>query len=194
MKPEIVHNKNEEGFVIVFVLMILVVVSIIGISATDTSQTEHQIARNERLYKTLFYDADSGPYTTAKFVSRTIDDAGEQEASDFNLVFVDNADPPTAIATLRDDLYRQVMGFDDHDGGFKDLSFDNTSVDIKRDRTAHASGGATEFGSGDGGVGSGSKGGVQIFYNLDSDGTDNQSRSVKIIGTYRKIPDITGGL
>lgn len=183
MKNSVDHLKNEEGFVIVFVLMILVVVSIIGISASDTSQTEHRIVRNERLYKDLFYDADSGPYTVSKLVSRTIDEADEQVASDFNFTFLD---PQT-------DVYRQIMGFDAHDGGDKDVSFRNITVDIQRAKTGHASGGATEFGSGDGGVGSGSKGGVEIFYNLDSDGSNN-NRSVNIIGVYRKVPDITGGL
>ena len=177
---------------IVFVLMILVVVSIIGISASDTSLTEHRIVRNERLHKELFYDADSGPYTVSKLVSRTIDEAGEQEPSDFNFTFIDK-NPPTPPADIKTEVYRQIMGFDTHDGGDKDVSFKNITVDIQRAKTAHASGGATEFGSGDEGVGSGSKGGVEIFYNLDSDGTNN-NRSVNIIGVYRKVPDITGGL
>lgn len=193
MKNTAAHLKKEEGFVLVFVLMILVVVSIIGISTTDTSLTEHRIVRNERLYKALFYDADSGPYTVSKLISRTIDEADEQIASDFNFTFLDPVISDTLL--LRTKVYRQIMGFDAHDGGDKDVSIRgrDITVDIQRAKTGHASGGATEFGSGDGGVGSGSKGGVEIFYNLDSDGSNN-NRSVNIIGVYRKVPDITGGL
>jgi hypothetical protein len=192
MKSIIVHTENEEGFVIVLVLMILVVVSIIGISSNRTSIAEKKIVRNERQYKEVFFDADSGPYTIAKLVSKTVDEKTAQQANDFNFVFLHPTD--TDPLALEDHVFRQIMGFDDHDGGGKDVSFANTLSDIKRDRTTHAPGGATEFGSGADGVGTGSKGGVEIYFNLDSDGLREQNRSVNIIGIYRKVPDITGGL
>lgn len=192
MSPKIARTKNENGFVIVMVLMILVVVSIIGISSSRTSITEKKVVRNERQYKETFFDADSGPYTVAKLVSKTIDEKASQEANIFNFAF--KHPTKTDSSELKDHIFRQIMGFDDHDGGFKDVSFTNTLSDIKRDRTTHAPGGATEFASGAEGVGTGSKGGVEIFYNLDSEGSRELNKSVNIIGIYRKVPDITGGL
>ncbi len=192
MRDQIEPIKNEDGFVIVAVLMILVVASIIGISSSRTSQTEQQIARNEMRYKDTFYSADSGPYSVAKLVSRIIDEQGEYPASDFGFTYINPTITDTSeIQTL---IFRQIMGFDKHDGGSKDISFGNTRVDIKRNRTTAAPGSATEFASGDGGVGTGSKGGVHIYYSLDSDGVSTQSQQADIIGEYRKVPDITGGL
>lgn len=184
--------KNEEGFVIVFVLMILVVVSIIGISSSNTSLTEQKIARNEMIYKETFYRADSGPYTVAKLVSRIIDEKNEQVEKDFNFSFLSNgidsnADPQNII-------FRQIMGFDKYDGGDKDVSFGNTQVDIKRNRTVSAPGAAVEFSSGMEGVGTGSKGGVHIYFSLDSKGLNESSQQTNVVGEYRKVPDIMGGL
>ncbi len=192
MKTKIPSAKNEEGFVVVAVLMILVVVSIIGISSSQTSLTEQQIARNEMLYKETFYRADSGPYSVAKLVSRIIDDQSEHAAGDFGFTFINPV--TTDTSELQEKVFRQIMGYDGYDNGDKDVSFGNTRVDIKRNRTASAPGSAVEFASGDGGVGTGSKGGVHIYYTLDSDGLSDRSQQADIIGEYRKVPNITGGL
>ena len=52
--------KNEEGFVLVAALMILTILVIVGITATNTSNLEMQIAGNERFAKQAFYEADGG--------------------------------------------------------------------------------------------------------------------------------------
>lgn len=53
-------GKNDQGFVLVATLMILLVLTIIGISATRTTMTELTIAGNDRVYKSTFYQADGG--------------------------------------------------------------------------------------------------------------------------------------
>lgn len=50
---------NEEGSTIVFALLILVVLTILGISATTTSTIEFKIVHNEKSYQRNFYVADS---------------------------------------------------------------------------------------------------------------------------------------
>ena len=193
MKDRATLHTNEEGFVIIFVLMILVVVSIIGISATDTSVTEQQIVRNERLYKDLFFDADGGPYAVAKYVSRTVDEKKAQDAvGDFNFFLYDK----DGTTVTDNDIFRNLMGFDPdtYTDAEWELGRGETYVDLSRGETTHAAGTATEFSSGAEGIGTGSKGGVEIIYYLTSTGEDDDERSVGIIGTYRKLPDITGGL
>ena len=51
---------NEEGFVLIGAMMTMVILTLIGISATSTSIIELQIAGNELLYKEAFYQADGG--------------------------------------------------------------------------------------------------------------------------------------
>ncbi len=52
--------KNERGSTIIVAVLILVFLTIIGISATSTSIFESQIVGNEHRYQIEFYVADSG--------------------------------------------------------------------------------------------------------------------------------------
>lgn len=52
--------KNEEGSVLVIAIMILVLLTIIGISTSKTSEMDIQIAGNDNLYKNVLYTADAG--------------------------------------------------------------------------------------------------------------------------------------
>ena len=48
---EISMLKNEDGSVLVLALIMLVLLTLIGISATTTSMLETRISGNERVYK-----------------------------------------------------------------------------------------------------------------------------------------------
>jgi Tfp pilus assembly protein PilX len=52
--------NNENGSVIVVTLIMLLLLTFLGLSATDTSIVEMQIASNERDAKVTFYSAESG--------------------------------------------------------------------------------------------------------------------------------------
>lgn len=52
--------SNEKGVSLVVALMILLVLTLIGISAISTTTFETNIAGNERLYNRAFYTADAG--------------------------------------------------------------------------------------------------------------------------------------
>ncbi len=50
---------NEDGFLLVMSLMILTILTIIGISTTDTTRFELTVAANERVHDLAFYAAES---------------------------------------------------------------------------------------------------------------------------------------
>jgi hypothetical protein len=52
--------NNPQGSVIVIAMVVLVLLTIIGITATNTSTTEMQITTNALLHNIAFYTADSG--------------------------------------------------------------------------------------------------------------------------------------
>ena len=58
------HKKesgvNERGASLVVALMILLILTLIGISALQTTTQETSIAGNERIYNRAFYTADAG--------------------------------------------------------------------------------------------------------------------------------------
>ena len=60
MQPKTSILNDETGSVMVAALMVLVLLTIIGISASNTSVTEVQIATNSLLYERAFYTAEAG--------------------------------------------------------------------------------------------------------------------------------------
>jgi hypothetical protein len=50
---------NEQGSAIIYAILILAVLTILGISSTNTSEIELKIVSNERIYQRDFYIADS---------------------------------------------------------------------------------------------------------------------------------------
>jgi len=52
--------KNEKGAVLVIAIMILAVLTVLGIAALDTTDTEIRISANDKVYKQAFYNAEAG--------------------------------------------------------------------------------------------------------------------------------------
>jgi Tfp pilus assembly protein PilX len=61
--------KSEEGSVMVVALIVLAMLTIIGISASNTSTTELQIVRNDLLYRINFYKAEAAAREGAQTVA-----------------------------------------------------------------------------------------------------------------------------
>jgi len=60
MKVFLDQARKERGSVLVITMLILVLTTLIGISAMTSSNIEIQIAQNEKRHKTVFYAADAG--------------------------------------------------------------------------------------------------------------------------------------
>lgn len=54
------YRNNEKGFVLVASLLILMILVVIGIAATNSTTIELQIAGNEKVTQQTFYAAESG--------------------------------------------------------------------------------------------------------------------------------------
>jgi len=64
--------NNEEGSAIVIALIILVLLTMIGITATDNTVIELQIVRNEAIYRQNFYKAESAVIEAAEILEDTV--------------------------------------------------------------------------------------------------------------------------
>ena len=73
-KYKICNNfaDDEKGSVLLIAVLILVVLTVIGISAITTSTIEIQIAGNEMLYKTNFYAADGGTEVGRELIEQNL--------------------------------------------------------------------------------------------------------------------------
>ena len=80
--------NNDRGSALVVALLMLVVLTLIGISATTTTTFELQIAGNDKLYKRAFYGADGATEMGGELIEQNI------ESRDWDYG-VDGVNPPS---------------------------------------------------------------------------------------------------
>ncbi len=94
----IVHGKpagivnNESGSALLIAMMILILATIIGFAATDTSTVENQIAGSDRLYKIAFYKADGGTGAGHELLEQNAYERDWTDDSDRGNIRVENGD------------------------------------------------------------------------------------------------------
>jgi hypothetical protein len=196
MKTMKCHIQDESGSVtIVAAVLILVIVTLVGLSAMDTTTVELQIASNDQRSRIAFYNADSGAYGVPKIISRIVDTSDPVGIDDETDSIAAGA--AWDATTDQDIFFDQVMGYAVHDaqldiamgqGGF------STQVDVERLRSMQLAGGGAEFASGVEGIGVGATGGVAVLYELDSRGQSTRGANANVVADYRKVVGIAGGL
>ncbi len=95
--------RNEKGSIIVMAMVMLVLLTLIGIWATNTSRLDMEIAANEKFYNEAFYDADAGiswilalapaagvPSDTNPVFSKDLDNDG---VDDFEVFYINRIAP-----------------------------------------------------------------------------------------------------
>jgi len=195
---------NDRGVVLIFALVLMLVLTIIGSSATMTSQIDLKISGNTKVIRTSFYVADGGIMLSPKVISRIITDRALPPASQTPLLAYDDY-----VAAVGEDpvLLKKIMGFtmdsayQSNDDSTTDISMDqgtlgNMAINITRMATQYLSGGGVEFAAGTEGVGVGGAASAAIIYKLDSCGTVGtapKTTSSNIMAQYRKVAGVSGG-
>ena len=145
--------RGEAGSALIVVLILLALLTIIGISATDMAVKEMNISGNDKNYKIALFKAESGVYGMVEWITPAINDgipldaaaavaAGETPTHRFTYLAGGSLDAELNDPTAHDDA--------------KDLSFtmdtDTVEVDVQRLRSELAEGGTM------GGIGTGASG------------------------------------
>ena len=119
---------DEEGFVLIVSLLIMLILTIIGIAATTNTSLELRIAGNDKTHKETFYTAEAGAILGAELLEQNINcvtgfasTGTNSNGDDITLI---NSDPifPIQVETL-DFAYNQPGP----------SSFDDLLVDDKAD-------------------------------------------------------------
>lgn len=76
MKSLTNNLSNEQGFVLITSLLMLTILMIIGIAATNTTTIELQISGNDKAYKQTFYQADGSTEVAARLVEESLGTPG----------------------------------------------------------------------------------------------------------------------
>ncbi|MBE0501456.1 MAG: pilus assembly PilX N-terminal domain-containing protein [Desulfuromonadales bacterium] len=84
---------NEQGFILIVTMLVLVVLTILCIGALDNSTFEVQIAANDRSSRVAFNLADGGAYAVGTLISETIMNAEVPDYSLKGLHFATLPDP-----------------------------------------------------------------------------------------------------
>ncbi len=196
MKTMKTYMQDDSGSVtIIIAILMLVILTLVGLSAMDTTTVELQIASNDQRSRIAFYNADSGAYGVPKIISRIINTSDPVGiANEADSIATGAAWDAT---TDQDIFFDQVMGYavydDQVDISMNQGGFD-TQVDVERLRTIQLAGGGAEFASGVEGIGVGSTGGVAVLYELDSRGQSSRGANANVVADYRKVVGIAGGL
>ena len=90
-------RRNEQGFVLVYSLLIMMLLTIIGIAGTSNTILELQISGNDRTYKETFYNADGGSRLMIRLIEESLGTPGGFTAIDGDNRLVDPDDPNTTI-------------------------------------------------------------------------------------------------
>lgn len=186
-------TSGEEGFVLVFTLLLMVVVTLLGVSSINTSVFESAMSVNDALYKQAFYQADGGTNVAGVvieenvscptgFTGTTTDIDGNLDALIGGNVLIESTSLSlwdiTPTPTPPSDINRNAYFFyDAADTGGTQLSHTNLTVGGV---TEIATGAALQMAAGYEGRGKGmAGGGGQIEYDVFSQHIGNrQSESI----------------
>jgi len=128
MKDFFVRINNQDGSMILIAMMLIVILTIMGITSTTTSVVENRIAVNEQLHKMSFFHADSGIYATPKVIRaimREGDDvsAPDMDGSIYYLLF-DDDDDQLIQSDDGEHFFDQIMGYQGYDDGTADIGYE----------------------------------------------------------------------
>lgn len=194
---------NEDGSLMMIVLLILVLLTLYGITSINTTVVEQQIAANEQTQKIAFYNSEGGIYAVSKLVENTLVNSGpvtitgklENYPADESTkqpityyLYASTEDPSTEDAAQY--FYREITGFNnwDEDNDIQ-FNFDNhiVEIDVKRTKSKIMAGGGVEFASASEGIGSGTVGSAAMYYVEHSHGVGPRNSRHSIKCTYRKV-------
>ena len=181
------QKPNEDGSVLVAAVLFMIILTLIGMAAMNTSTVEQQIAANDKSKKIAFHVADSGVYAVPKLIAACIS-AETQVAVVGDITYLNHNEIPDPNS----DFYEQITDQVPYDNA-KDVRINidgnRVEVDVERTGTVILAGGGAEFGTGAEGLGYNSSGSRALLFRQDSFGVGPQNSASNIIAPYRLITD-----
>ena len=177
---------SEDGMILIVSLLLLLVATVVGITALSTSTTNIMIAGNQRLSDINFTCADSGVSVSVPIVDNT---AFYRSVSSIY----------TSLVSNTTDLVNEISGSSPMDTDAAETSPDITFgmgagasavtdfVDVDYLYYAPTAGCALEFASGYEGVGKGASGCGEVYYRIASVCQGQASSEAAVCSMYRYV-------
>lgn len=194
LRRHLYFPRNEDGFLLVLTMFVLVVLTLIGISATNLSRIELQIAGNDRVYKETFYQADGGTEVGALLLeenlacpngfstaNRTIGSVTVTDILNFGLNEIDPGKLSPAVP-YPSDTTRHIKYNADANVAVYDETLPHTNLYFFGTSTP-MTGTAQQMISGYEGIGYSAASGTQLVVNIDSqhNGVQNSLSNIRVV-------------
>jgi Tfp pilus assembly protein PilX len=164
-------KRNEKGYILVIVLLLMVVLTIVGLAAISTSSLENMLSGNIRLKALNLAQADGATELTTGLIQRVV--------RNMDTVGYANLVTDAGLATELRSVY--------FDTDTQDLSFGNLTVDIDYMYKLAQKGCSQEQASGYEGLGKGSSKCMDFFYRINSLSTDMANSEGTVGAIYRYV-------
>ena len=177
------NEKKHEGYILITVLLLLLVLTILGMAAINTSTVENVLSGNIRLRERNISKADAGTEISGGLIERAV---RESDITGFT-----NIISPTFASTSVDYLPTELRTTA-FDPDTQDISFtvdtQNVTVDIDKMYSKWIGGTAIEFASGYEGVGKSGGSGFYTFYRINATGFGMVLSNAEVGTIYRYVP------
>jgi hypothetical protein len=174
--------QNEQGFVLILALFMLVICTIIGIAAMNTSITEIDIAGNEKVHKETSYQAEAGYAAPVAALyeknaygswadNEKFADLGSNEYVEMldGAFLLEGRDDAPLYSGKWDKNNQAIDTVEDSpDISIRIKNKFNLDMDVDKVDVRYIAGGAVEFASGAEGAGVSTH---RVIYNIDTIGT-----------------------
>lgn len=188
--------NNENGFILVLSMVVLLLVTVIGLTMINTSTYELKFAGNDKSSRMAFYMADSSGYTTPKLIGETL--SAGTEPTYANLEWWDDTAGAYVANDPTNNFYQEVSGYIDLNLGqpeFRLTMADGiVACDLIGQQAGQNVGGGAEFASGAAGFGVGSVGGSNLTFDINCNAATVNNSQATVQTRYRKILGAAGGL
>ena len=175
-------NKENNGYILVTVLLLLLVLTVVGLAAISTSTIENIMSGNMRLKGRNISRAEAGSEISRALIQRAVrfqDIVGFQnivnDAGLSNELRGVAFDPDIVNGVIVDDVVFAVAG-------------QNATVDIDMMYSRWIGGSAIEFASGYEGVGKGGSSDFYTFFRVNARGVDVRLSRSDVGALYRYVP------
>ncbi len=190
---------DESGAALAIALMVLVILTLLGSASLMTSNTEVEIASNDKQYQMGFYASNGGADLTPRVIRDIVKEHDEPVYGGGNVVVKDglleelmNYKDASGDPTANNDTYDTVNSAPP-DIQIPALTTSlSVAIDVDRDATLNLPGGAMEMGSGYEGIGSGTSGGTAIVFEIKSQSQGPRNSKTNISTQYLYVIGVGG--
>jgi Tfp pilus assembly protein PilX len=191
--------REERGAALIISILILAVLLVISMGLVKMTGTDIQISSNYKFYNEAFYNADEGIEITPGIILRSVENQPNLATLDEGAGYIKDTSDDNGNGIIY--FMEEIMGLHNSDpdeaGTDPDISYTNSSgyevnIDVDRTKVKPLPGASAEFSSRYEGVGSGSAGGVAIWYEIKSQGSGGSNSAATLQASYRCV-ERTGG-